>query len=93
MPSETLQRRIVYSGRVQGVGFRMTARRIARRYEVSGFVRNLHDRTVEVVVAGAADEADRFLEALADAMSGCIAAADEMALTGEPVGETFEIRF
>lgn len=93
MPSETSQRRILYSGRVQGVGFRMTARRIARRYQVSGFVRNLSNGTVELVVAGAAEEADRFLEALADAMSGCIAAANETALTGEAPGETFEIRF
>jgi acylphosphatase len=93
MPPETSQRRIVYSGRVQGVGFRMTARRIARRYKVSGFVRNLSNGTVEVVVAGAANETVRFLDALADAMSGCIAAANETALTGETLGETFEIRF
>ena len=92
MPSELSQRRIVYSGRVQGVGFRWTARRIARHYSISGFVRNLSDGNVELVVAGAPGESNRFLEALADAMSGCIAAADETALTGELLGEGFEIR-
>ncbi len=32
-----------YSGRVQGVGFRATARHIACGYEVTGMVRNLPD--------------------------------------------------
>lgn len=93
MPAESSQRRIVYSGRVQGVGFRMTARRVARGYQVSGFVRNLRDGTVELVAAGAPGEVDRFLEAVADAMSGCITTVDETALTGERLGEGFEIRF
>lgn len=85
-------RRIVYSGRVQGVGFRYTARRIARRHAISGFVRNLPDGTVELVVDGAGDESSRFLEALAESMFGNIVAADETALTGEAPGEGFEIR-
>jgi acylphosphatase len=93
MPAESSQTRIVYSGRVQGVGFRMTARRIARRYQISGFVRNLRDGSVELVVAGEPVEVNRFLEAVADAMSGCITAADETALTAERLGEGFEIRY
>lgn len=93
MPPESAQRRIVYSGRVQGVGFRMTARRIARRYQVAGFVRNLRDGTVELVAAGTGGEVDRFLQTVADAMSGCISRADETALTGEATGDTFEIRY
>ena len=44
------------SGSVQGVGFRWHAERIARRIRgVTGFVRNLSDGRVEVVVEG--DEA------------------------------------
>ena len=45
-------RRIIYSGRVQGVGFRWTAKELARGYDVLGTVRNLPDGTVEMVVAG-----------------------------------------
>jgi acylphosphatase len=93
MPSEISPRRIVYSGRVQGVGFRYTSRRIARQYAISGFVRNLPDGTVELVVAGAGDEQNRFLEALSEALSGNIVTADETALTGEVVGGGFEIRY
>ncbi len=40
-------------GRVQGVGFRWWTRRLARRLQLSGTVRNLRDGAVEVRVRGA----------------------------------------
>ena len=46
---------VFFSGMVQGVGFRFTADRLARRFPVTGFVRNLADGRVEVVAEG--DEA------------------------------------
>jgi len=45
-------RHIIFSGYVQGVGFRFTARQIARRYNLTGFVRNLPDGRVEMLVQG-----------------------------------------
>lgn len=44
--------RVLYSGRVQGVGFRFTAVAVARGLAVSGFVRNLGDGRVEMVAEG-----------------------------------------
>jgi acylphosphatase len=41
-----------YSGRVQGVGFRQTAQTIASNYAVVGYVRNLAQGDVELVVQG-----------------------------------------
>ncbi|MGI9456130.1 MAG: acylphosphatase [Aeoliella sp.] len=71
--STVLQRRhVVYSGRVQGVGFRYTTRTIARGYDVTGFVRNLADGGVEVVAEGPNDQLDSFLAELEDRMSGHI---------------------
>ena len=59
--SPVLQRRqVLYSGHVQGVGFRYTTRSAARNYEVTGYVRNLPDGNVEVVAEGSADQLDRF---------------------------------
>jgi acylphosphatase len=57
-------RRIIYEGRVQGVGFRWTAKELARGYDVLGTVRNLPDGTVEMIVAGERGEVMEFLRDL-----------------------------
>jgi acylphosphatase len=62
-------KRVYYWGTVQGVGFRMTTKRLAGQYAVTGFVRNLANGQVEVVVGGERDEIDRFLAALAARMA------------------------
>ena len=68
-----MQRRTVYfSGRVQGVGFRFTAIRISERYDITGYVRNLHDGKVECVIEGNPAEIDKFITDLSGAMSGYI---------------------
>ncbi len=71
--TSVLQRRqVLYSGHVQGVGFRYTTRSIARDYEVTGYVRNLADGSVEVVAEGPVDQLDGFLEEVSDRLSGHI---------------------
>ena len=40
---------LIYSGRVQGVGFRYTVKQVAAGYDVAGTVRNLPDGRVELV--------------------------------------------
>ena len=66
------RRQILYSGHVQGVGFRETTRRLAEGFEVGGFVRNLSDGRVEMVAEGTPAELSRFLAAVADRMSAHI---------------------
>lgn len=90
---ETQQRREVhYSGWVQGVGFRYTARRLASRYTVMGFVRNLPDGRVQLVVEGQAVEIERFLAAVHDEMEQHI--RDVADRSGPATGEfrSFDIR-
>ena len=58
-------RQIFYQGRVQGVGFRYTVKQLAAGYEVTGWVRNLADGRVELVVRGEQPEIEIFLEAIA----------------------------
>jgi acylphosphatase len=71
--SSVLQRRqVLYSGHVQGVGFRYTTRSIARNYEVTGYVCNLPDGSVEVLAEGSVDQLDGFLEEVSDRLSGHI---------------------
>ena len=63
----TLARReVLYQGRVQGVGFRYTTVRLASRFAVSGYVQNLHDGRVKLVVEGQAAEIEAFLMAVAE---------------------------
>lgn len=58
------RRRVLYEGRVQGVGFRMTARRLASSHPVSGTVRNLPDGRVELVVEGDSAGLAAYLDAI-----------------------------
>ena len=54
--------RVVISGRVQGVFFRDTCRRLAQQHGVSGWVRNLSDGSVEAVFEGPAGAVGRLVE-------------------------------
>jgi acylphosphatase len=68
----------LYSGRVQGVGFRVTVRHLACGYDVTGSVRNLHDGRVELVAEGARAEVQAFLDGIAQSeLSGFIAKRHE----------------
>ncbi|HSY17849.1 MAG TPA: acylphosphatase [Candidatus Acidoferrales bacterium] len=74
---------ILYSGRVQGVGFRYTAKTVATGFEIAGTVRNLPDGRVELAAEGLRDELDAFRAALHDAgLAGFI--RDEQVTWSEP---------
>lgn len=53
-----------FAGRVQGVGFRATSAELARRFPVSGWVRNLSDGTVEMQVSGVEAAVEQFIAAV-----------------------------
>ena len=63
---------IMFSGRVQGVGFRWTACRVARRFDIRGWVRNEPDGSVRCVAEGEANVLDEFVVAVQEAMEGNI---------------------
>ncbi len=65
---EPVRRKIYFSGRVQGVGFRFTVESVASRFTVTGYVRNLPDGRVELVAEAPFDELDRFQSAVEEAM-------------------------
>ena len=67
-PAASRQRlKIFYSGRVQGVGFRYTAKTVAAGFEIAGTVRNLPDGRVELVAEGAREELEAFRAAIRNA--------------------------
>ncbi len=61
---------VFYSGLVQGVGFRYTARGIASRLGLDGWARNLRDGRVEVVCEGEEQGLKAFLEKIKDEFPG-----------------------
>jgi acylphosphatase len=60
----------LYSGRVQGVGFRYTVKTLATGFEVTGTVRNLPDGRVELVAEGEHGELEAFCRAIQDSEVG-----------------------
>lgn len=85
---------VFYSGRVQGVGFRYTARELACGFEVTGSVRNVPDGRVELVAEGDEEEVNGFLEAIRHSQLGSHIRGEDVNW-GRATGEftRFEIRF
>jgi acylphosphatase len=61
--------RVIYSGNVQGVGFRATARSLAKTLPVKGYVKNLQDGCVELVAEGEPPDLDALIERIRSRMS------------------------
>ena len=87
------QRVVCFSGRVQGVGFRYTANRIAQGYEVTGYVRNLPDGRVELLAEGSCEQVESFLQDVTDRMRDYISSQTQQ--SGPPTGgyRSFEATF
>ena len=87
-----IQNEVHYTGRVQGVGFRFTTQRVAGRHSIAGFVENLPDGRVRVIVQGTEAAVRDFLSDVESTMSDCIREVD---LQNQPVSArfgAFEIR-
>ena len=54
-------KRVIFEGRVQGVGFRYTVKDLSRGFDVCGWVKNLPDGSVELQVMGDLDEVESFI--------------------------------
>jgi len=86
-------RRVIYSGRVQGVGFRYTTARIAQQRAVTGYVKNLRDGRVELVAEGTHEELNRLLKEIAAAMDGNIEEAEVQSVPVSARFPSFEIAY
>jgi len=101
--AEAVRVRAVFSGTVQGVGFRYTTRRLAAGAGAggagavgegaAGWVRNLADGTVELVAEGPREDLVQLVEAVEQAMAGYVTstALEWSAAAGGLAG--FEIRY
>jgi acylphosphatase len=55
-------RHIRIHGKVQGVGYRFYATRVARRLGLKGWIQNLRDGSVEAMVEGEPDAIDEWID-------------------------------
>jgi acylphosphatase len=55
-----IARKFLFSGTVQGVGFRFFTQRVAARHQVRGYVRNLKDGRVEALAQGPEKSVEAF---------------------------------
>jgi acylphosphatase len=83
-----MRRRVVVHGRVQGVFFRDSTRRLGLEHGVSGWVRNTWEGTVEAVFEGPPEAVERLVEFARRGPSGAaverveVFDEDEEGLTG-----------
>ena len=86
-------KRIIFEGRVQGVGFRYQTKQIAMGFEVTGWVRNMEDGRVEMEVMGPDGEVEDFLAAIEDSdLNGLIRNRETSAIPLLTGIRGFEIR-
>jgi acylphosphatase len=83
--------RIIYSGRVQGVGFRFRARLLSEHHLIGGQVKNLPDGRVELVVQGEPEEIDRFRKSIRSEMGRLIHGEEEHDVENAPNYSNFNI--
>lgn len=83
---------ITFRGRVQGVGFRFTTRRVAGSHAVSGWIRNETDGSVRCDVCGDRPEIERFLESIEAALPGRVRDRRITWTTLPAAFDAFEIR-
>ena len=85
---------VFFSGTVQGVGFRFTVKRIANKYDITGFVKNLSNRQVEVVAEGDRGVVEDFIEDIHNGiLSGYIRKVKKEWQPATEEYKEFEIRF
>lgn len=91
-PDMTETRRIQFYGRVQGVFFRKTTERYATSLPVMGYVRNLSDGSVELVVTGRPETLDRLLEKIVTHYRSNISKWESVRVASPERFDGFEVR-
>ncbi|MCW0220992.1 MAG: acylphosphatase [Prosthecobacter sp.] len=83
-----IAKQVLYSGRVQGVGFRYSTKQIASGYEVTGSVKNLPDGRVQLqAMSHDPAELDAFLAAIDESNLGSLIKEREVSVIPALVGQ------
>ncbi len=79
-----IAKHIIFKGSVQGVGFRYTSRRIAKKYDLTGYVKNLSDGSVEMVIQGEKTDVNYCIEDVCASFSSYIRDKDIKICPAQP---------
>lgn len=90
---ERIAKQVVFRGRVQGVGFRYTTQRIARRYDLTGYVKNLPDGTVQALLQGTKANVQACIDEIQDAFGGYVRDLQSVDQPVNPQYHDFRITF
>lgn len=88
-----IAKHIIFTGYVQGVGFRFAAHRIAHRHKLTGFVRNLPDGNVEMLAQGQTEDIDNCIKDLQDSFVGYVRETKIQEMPPDPKYKEFGITF
>ncbi|MBB5036470.1 acylphosphatase [Prosthecobacter dejongeii] len=83
-----IAKQVIYTGRVQGVGFRYSTKQIAAGYEVTGTVKNLPDGRVQLqAMSQDAEELEAFLAAIDESNLGSLIKEREVSVIPALLGQ------
>ena len=88
-----IAKHIIFTGRVQGVGFRFTAHRIAMGNLLKGYVRNLPNGSVEMLAQGYTEDVDDCINNIKESFAGYITDTQIDELPLDPRYKDFKITF
>ncbi len=91
-PNDMTRWHLLFEGDVQFVGFRYTARLLARKLDLSGWVRNLPDGRVEAEAQGRVVDLRRFLLQLKSQQHIHIAHVSITSIAPDPHERRFSVR-
>ena len=86
-------KKIIFSGRVQGVGFRYTALRIAGQYEITGYIKNLPNGSVEMFAQGQTREIQNCISHIEEHLGNYIRQKQVTESAYSPRYDSFNIAF
>ena len=88
-----MRKKINYKGRVQGVGFRWNTEKAVESFDVAGYVKNLPNGSVELLLEGCSGEVLKAEKAIEERMRGYWTEKESDELPGDDHWQKFKIHY
>ena len=91
--NEIIRCRLVFHGRVQGVGFRYVSQYAANEYGATGWVRNEYDGTVSMELQGTRAQIEQVILTLENSNYIRMSQIDRKSIPTDPKEKRFRVRY